>query len=430
MADTGIIEEERRKKAQNNVIFPFFGGGVMFTDYLKIAVNNIRKRKLRSWLTMIGIFIGIAAVVAMISLGQGMRNSITEQFEAFGIDKITIMAGGGFFGIGGSAELTTEDLDVIKKSRGVAEVTGFLTSTARVEFGGESKFTFISGVPTGPDERELMLEVLTVDMADGKFLGSGDTSHAVIGYLVGKGEFFEKPVKVGDKIVIAEKELKVIGIIDKIGNPNDDTGIIIDLELAREIYDEPDRLDAIMAQVTKGTSPSSVAENIEKDLRKHRDVEIGEEDFNVLTTEQLLESFNTVLNIVTGILIGIASISLLVGGVGIMNTMYTSVLERTSEIGVMKAIGARNSDILKIFLTESAIMGIIGGAIGVVIGVMMAKTVELAAIAANYDLLKVEFTASVILGSLFFSTVVGTLSGFLPARQASSIKPVDALRYE
>jgi len=163
-------------------------------------------------------------------------------------------------------------------------------------------------------------------------------------------------------------------------------------------------------------------------MRRDHDVKEGEEDFTVTTSIQLIEGFNNILDVVQIVLIGIAAISLFVGGVGIMNTMYTSVLQRRKEIGVMKSIGATNTDILMIFLFESGILGIIGGVFGVIFGLMLSKGVEIAASLAGVDILKAYVSIPLVIGALLFSFIIGALSGFMPAKQASKLQPVDALR--
>jgi putative ABC transport system permease protein len=183
-------------------------------------------------------------------------------------------------------------------------------------------------------------------------------------------------------------------------------------------------------QVKKGFDPDKVAGDIKKYLRKSRGQKEGEEDFTVQTSEQLAESFSTVFTIVQVVLIGLASISLLVGGIGIMNTMFTSVLERTREIGVMKAIGARNSDIMKIFLIEAGLLCTIGGGIGIILGIGISKLIQYVAAQAGMGIIQAYFPWYLIVGALAFSFLVGTLSGIFPARRAAKLKPVDALRYE
>jgi putative ABC transport system permease protein len=199
-----------------------------------------------------------------------------------------------------------------------------------------------------------------------------------------------------------------------------------DLNDALDIKDE---YDIIVVQLEKNSDPEKVAEAIREKLRKDRGLKEGEEDFNVQTPIAALASINTILNVINVIVIGIALISLLVGAIGIANTMYTSVLERTKEIGVMKAIGARNSDILLIFLFESGLLGLVGGVVGVLIGMLMAWTAATGAnTALGNNLFIIKLNPALIIGSIIFSFIIGTVSGVLPARQASKLKPVDALR--
>jgi putative ABC transport system permease protein len=242
--------------------------------------------------------------------------------------------------------------------------------------------------------------------------------------------FFDRGVSVGDRVELEGKKFEIVGVLGRIGNPEDDSSLIIPLEAAREIFNEPDSYAYVMAQVSQGQDPEVVAERVKKALRKYRGVEEGEEDFSIQTFAELMESFQSVFAIVQAVLIGIAAISLLVGGIGIMNTMFTSVLQRTNQIGVMKAIGARNSDIFKLFLIESGFLGLFGGAIGVVIGIFLSKIVEFAAAGAGLPILKAYFPWYLILGALAFSFFVGCVSGLTPAVRASKLKPVDALRYE
>jgi len=199
----------------------------------------------------------------------------------------------------------------------------------------------------------------------------------------------------------------------------------------QELFGVKDELDIIFVKVEQGADVNTVVERINENLRKDRDLDEGEEDFQVQSFENLLTTFSNIFGIVSAVIIGIAAISLLVGGVGIMNTMYMSVLERTKEVGVMKAIGAKNSHILTLFLIESGIYGIIGGLVGVGVGVGIAKTVELVAKQIlGTPLLRAEVTLGLILGTLLFSFVVGMVSGIAPAYRASKMNPVDALRYE
>jgi len=398
-------------------------------DYFKFAFKNLKTRKTRTWLTMLGIFIGIAAVVSLISLGQGLQSAINEQFQAMGTDKIIVSPGGGFFGIGAGAELTKDDLEVIKKTKGVETVAEMIFKIAKVEFRDEVKYTFVNGVPLD-ENRQIFEDMQALEVEVGRDLKDGEKYKAVITYLINRGEFFEEEVTTNDKILIENKEFKVVGSYARIGNPQDDSSVMIPIETARELFDEPEKVDSIIVQVREGEDPDEIAENIKEELRDFRDVEEDEEDFSVITYLDIIDSFNTIFGVVQLVVIGIAAISLIVGGIGIMNTMYTAVLERTNEIGVMKAIGGKNSDVLLIFLLESGTLGLAGGVIGVGLGIGFSKLVELVAVATGTDLLKAYFPWYLIVGALAFSFIVGTLSGILPARKAAKLKPVDALRYE
>lgn len=405
----------------------------MIKDYFVIALRTVTHRKIRSWLTILGIFIGIAAVVSLISISQGMQESIQQQFENWGTNKLIVMPGSGSEIINimmATEKLTSKDLDIIEKTRGVDIAAEIVYGSTSVEFGNEAKQTFLIGLPT--DETvEIIKDMEGFEAEKGRDLKNGDKDKTTIGYLVAKEKgLFEKAVGLRDKISIKGKEFSVVGIIKEIGNRQDDMQIYIPLEEAKEILDKKDEVDSVFVQVKDGYKSADVAEYIKKALRKSRGEKEGEETFSVQTFEQLLGQVNIVLGVVGAVFIGVAAISLLVGGIGIMNTMYTSVLERRKEIGIMKAIGAKNSDILLIFLIESGFFGFVGGVIGVVLGVGLAKGVEIYASMAGFSMLKASITPELLLLGFLFGFLFGALAGTLPARQASMLKPVDALRYE
>jgi len=407
----------------------------MITDFFKLAFSSLMHRKLRSWLTIIGIFIGIAAVVALISIGQGLQAAVSQQFQALGTDKITVQPGAKSFGAPGTSigtsKLTDDDIKIIKRINEVDFVIGYIVSVAKVEYRDQIKYVLVSGLPTDKESLDLISEAQSYKIEQGRNLKQGDKDVAVIGYSLVHGKEFNKPINIGDRISVQGRDIRVIGSLEKIGNPYDDSSIIVPLETAKEILNMSNEYSALLVKVKDVEQVDKVAENIKQDLRKARDLKEGEEDFRVQTTQQLLNSFNTIFGIVTAVFVGIAAISLVVGGVGIMNTMYTSVLERTKEIGIMKAIGAKNRDIFLLFFIESGLLGLVGGVIGILFGVGIAKVVELIASQALGTIyLRVIFPLWLILGALVFGFVVGSISGTLPAIQASRMKPVDALRYE
>lgn len=402
----------------------------MFIDFAKFSFEGIKKRRLRSFLTMIGIFIGIAAVVSLISLGQGLQNTIEEQFQQLGGDKIIVMPGGQNFGAFASEEITTQDLEVVEDTEGVDLVTETVFRTEAVKYKDEPQSIFVIGMETD-ETSKIFTDISGFEAEKGRFLKNGDKYKVMVGWRHWNEDLYEDSVRLRDKLEINGYKLEVVGLVKKIGNPQDDAQIYIPIETAREIFDAEDEIDAVYAQVKKGYIPDEVAEEIKENLRDFRNEDEGEESFSVQTFANILDTFNNIFGIVQAVIIGIAAISLIVGGIGIMNTMYMSVMERTREIGVMKAIGAKNSHILTIFLIESGIYGFIGGGIGVLIGVGIAKLVEFGATQyMGTELLQASISFTLIGGALLFSFVVGAISGLAPSYRASKLKPVEALRYE
>jgi putative ABC transport system permease protein len=401
-------------------------------DYFSLSFNNLKRRKTRSWLTMVGIFIGIAAVVALISLGQGLQNSIEKQFQEFGSDRIIIeekgVQGPPGSGTSQTTELTSKDIDAIKKVRGVKSVSGVIYKTGQIGYKDEIKFNFVMGISLEAGEEEALS---FFDVEKGRKLKQGDNKKAIIGIMYAEGDIFEKEIGIGSRINLEGESFEVVGILEKVGNPFDDSSIIIPKEAMKETFNLNDEESQIYAKVEDVEEIDRVQEDIERTLRKQRNEKEGRETFQVTTADQFLEAFKNIFAVVQAVLVGIASISLLVGGVGIANTMYMSVLERTKEIGTMKAVGAKNSDILILFLIESGMLGLIGGVIGVGIGIGLSKTAEyIATSALGTNLLQASLNPVIIFGALAFSFVIGAASGIFPAYQASRLKPVDALRYE
>jgi len=406
----------------------------MIKDYFKLAIGNLRKRKLRSWLTLVGIFVSIATIFMLVSLSLGLQGAVEEQFRSLGTDKVFIQSSTGFLGPPGSTSnsifLTEEDVEVVDKVRGVKDFSFFVAGNAKIEFRGETRFQLVWAIP--PEHQDVWVETGSFKINEGRFLEERDSNKVILGYLFNEAKVFKKSVANGNKITINDVDFKVKGNIQRVGNPDDDRMILMDLESFRNLFDEgKERIDVIFVQIEEGEDLNEVADRIEKKLRTFRDVDEKTQDFTILKPEELLESFGNVLNIITIFLAGVAAISLLVGGIGIANTMYTSVLERTSEIGVMKAIGARNKDVFYIFLIESGLLGLVGGILGVGLGYGISKGIEyLAVTSLNTDLLQAAAPFYLVFGSLAFGFLIGAISGTLPAIQASKTNVVDALRHE
>jgi len=401
----------------------------MIADYLNLAFRNIKKRRLRAFLTLTGILISIATIFILISLSLGLEAAVVESFEELGTDKFFIQPRGQFGppGTSTAAVLTEDDEDFVRKISGVKDTASFVIANSKVEYKGTLKFTTVIGIE--PDKMEIAFG--TYDAESGRLLRDSDDREVLLGYNYRYKDFLGQPVTVGSRIKINDLKFKVVGIVEAIGNPQDDRQIYMPEDELRKVFDIPDRVDAIIVQVSDKDAIEEVAEKTEKRLMKFRDVDEDTIDFTILTPEELLDSIGNILDIISAFLLGIAGISLIVGGINIANTMFTSVLERTNEIGVMKAIGSENKDILLIFIIEAGLLGIVGGILGIILAIGIGKGIEYVAInIIGTNLLKVVTPIPLIIGTLMFSFLTGVLSGLLPAWKATKIKPVEALRYE
>ena len=404
----------------------------MLKDFTILAVDNLKHRGIRSWLTMLGIFIGIATVVALISLGNALQHGITGQFSSLGADRLIVQNAETGFGPPGSTavkKLTSHDLDLVRSVPGVEIAVPRFIRTANTVFNKAANFGYISDLPNDKAEAEMVYSTLNLNVASGRPLEYNDRGKVLLGNDYSKDSIFGKPVGVGDTILIQGKSFKVVGILEQSSSFIFNGISIIPNKDLKEILNLGDEIDTIGIKVTSKDIVEQVANEITNKMRRDRNEKPGEEDFSVQTPTQALQSVNTILGIINLIVVGIAAISLVVGGIGIANTMYTSVLERTKEIGTMKAVGAQNKNILSIFILESSFLGLAGGVIGAIIGLGFAFLISF--ITHKYSTamgLDVIISWPLLISSITFALAVGTLSGILPAMQASKLKPVDALR--
>lgn len=404
----------------------------MIKDYFTFAFKSLRKRKLRSWLTVIGILIAVANIFLLISLSLGLQGAIQEQFDAFGVDKFFILPKGQFGPPGSSfdaVKLTVKDAERVEKVTGVKDISYFTAGNAEIQSDKEKRFVALLGYPIKKSEAIFNTGAYKID--EGSFLKDGDRGKVMLGSQYKNNNVFKKPLHAGDKIEINGKEFKIKSVLQPIGNPTDDRLIFLPLDELKEITSVGDRVDQIVVQVEKGQDVNAVAKRAEKSLRQFRNQDEKDQDFSIQTPEEILATLDTVLQIITGFLLGVAAISLIVGSIGIANTMYTSVIERTKEIGVMKAIGAKNSDIAILFLIESGLLGLVGGIIGVLLGIGIGKTIEYIAVnQLGTNLLKIAIPFYLVALCILFAFLVGAIAGTLPAIRASKVQPTEALRYE
>lgn len=405
----------------------------MLKDYFVFSVRSLVNRKLRSWLTMIGIIIGITSVVSLISLGQGLQAAISAQFGNLGTDKLAVQASSGFGppGTGVINPLTKDNLEKIRKVSGVKVAGGRLIRSAQLNYNDHSVFTSAASMPDG-SARKLIQDAQNLKAESGRLLKDSDKGKVMLGNNLGKEDAgFDKQITVGSRILISGKEFEVVGILKKLGSFILDNVVFINENDLRETLNVPaEDYDVIVMQVQPNADVKDVQERVEKLMRKERNVKEGEEDFTVQTPQAIIGQVTSTLFAVQLFVYIIAGISILVGGIGIMNTMYTSVLERTQHIGIMKAIGARNSSIFSLFFIESGLIGSVGGLIGAALGAGIAISLAFVGRALlGLELIRAEISIWLLIGSVFGSFLLGSIFGILPAIKAAKLNPVDALRY-
>ncbi len=406
-----------------------------FKEYIRMAFRNLERQRTRSFLTMLGIFIGIALVVALISLGQGMKNEINNQFQTLGNDKIFIQPKTSIMGMSGSnagSQLTKKDADFLKQQQGIQAVSYYAMTSAKIHYHDSTKYFLVAGVPTTTRELQLINSMWGSYLGEGELLAPGDTHKANLGFYHQQKELYDgKNINLNSKLTINGIDFRAKGFYKPIGDSIDDKMIVIPYKTFEEITGIHNRVDFIILQVADEKNLDTIAQQLTRELTRYHGLPEGHEDFTLQTPDELMESFNTIINVVQGVFIGIALLSLLVGIIGIMNTMYTSVLERKKEIGIMKAIGAQKKDILTLFLLESGLLGLVGGIIGILLGIGLATAVEkISTKILGATFLKASYSIGLILGSLALSFIIGLLAGTLPAKQASEENPTETLRDE
>ena len=400
------------------------------------ALDSLIANKMRSGLTMLGIVIGVAAVIAMMAIGAGVQNSITGQIEGIGTNLIFVSSGNQQQDVRNPKPLTLADADALADPLAAPSVLAVAPSVGtqqEVSVGRESSRISVTGVTPA------YASVANETVAEGEFITQewlqGRSAVAVIGPDTAERLFGYSVGIIGETIRIAGTPYRVVGVLEAKGGSgfgSQDDRVLIPLTTAQSRLIQRnvrDSVDSIQVQAVNSESVAAATEEISQILRTRHRTEVGIDDFTLFSQDSILSIAQSITGILTVFLGGIAGISLLVGGIGIMNIMLVSVTERTREIGLRKAVGARKRDILVQFLTESMLLSLLGGLVGILLAVALAYGIGAIA-AASGTPIDPSITLSAVLLATLFSMSVGLVFGIYPANRAANLQPVEALRYE
>ncbi|AKB43349.1 MULTISPECIES: ABC transporter permease [Methanosarcina] len=408
------------------------------STYLKMGLNMLVHSKLRSWLTIIGIVIGIGSVVGILSLGDAMQEQVQSRLSEMDLTKITISPGytkassnmpgpGGMGGTTTDVELTDTDIAALRGLNNISYIEGEISGSVPVIYAAQNATLSITGV-----DPQVWQYMTTLTTQSGRLLEPSDKYVAVIGSGVASG-IYDQDIGVNQVITINGKAVRVVGILSEEGEG--DRSIYMPIDGAVTLIDDAENgvYDSISIKAKSEDAVDSLTEDIVDKLMISRHIVSDDDrDFSVSASKSMAESVTEMTSSMTLFLSAIAAVSLLVGAVGIANTMFTSVLEKTKEIGTMKAIGAKNRDILMIFIFNSAMVGLVGGILGDVLGACVSTLFPMLGLQmmGGGGSSSIYFAPDLMAMGLGLAVLIGVISGVVPAYRASKLKPVDALRYE
>ncbi|MBN2101278.1 MAG: ABC transporter permease [Candidatus Aenigmarchaeota archaeon] len=389
-----------------------------------MGLKSIRERSIRSWLTIFGIVISIAVILTLLSLSAGVSGAINELFDEFGRNRIFVMAE-----FNNPTQITQQ---LLESDVGYIEslpyfkmvVPTIVRQAQKVEYGGTELYLMVQSFPSSNADAINKEYRIEENLVEGRSFNEDERGVAILGYSIAyDDDFFEKPIKLRNSVYVNDHKFTVVGIYKELG-VEDDRSVIITYEDAKTVLNSSETVTAIDAVVKDGIDIDFAEERLIRALERKK----GKDTFITMTPESLIKQFNNIMALAQGILLAIASVSLIVGAVGIANNMFTSVLEREKEIGIMKSIGATNSDILQIFMLESGLIGFFGGLAGIILGIIFSLVIGFVAIEMGYPMLKVYILPLNVFGVLAFAFFVGLISGLIPAWSASKKKIIDTLR--
>lgn len=402
-------------------------------EILGLAVNSIRYRNLRSWLAILGVVIGVASIISLISISTGLQDQIKNQISTLGAQVITISPGGGQAlrggfssgpgGFGGeqrtSKPITFKEAESLRGVAGVSVVDARISKSATVSY--RNKNSSVSVVGTDP---AAFLTSSNVHIAQGRTLRSSDKAAVVLGASV-VNRTFQGEDLLNKQIKIDGQPFRVVGILNSTGMTfgGADSNIFIPIETAKDLFDNHDNASSVVVVAKDSWDPNSVATSLQNLLMRLHKVAADKLDFRVTTASSIQSSVSSITDTLAIFLGAIASISLLVGGIGVANAMFTSVLEQTKYIGILKSLGATRWEVTRLFIFEAGLVGLVGGVLGIALSYVASGAMGMVGIPTR-------ITPELLAMGMFFSVVVGVASGFFPARNAASVAPVEALRYE
>jgi putative ABC transport system permease protein len=399
------------------------------------AVESLNSNRLRSALTILGIVIGVGAVIAMLAVGAGAQSTITGSISGIGSNLLFIYEGNSSGDVRNPKPVTTDDAAALLdqyQAPSIKAVAPMVSGSLEVTAGGKKTNTTIDGVTV---DYEFVRNAV---LSEGSFITDdnilGRASVAIIGADVATALFDRTDGLVGESIRINGQPFKVIGVLEAKGGSSfgsQDNVVLVPLTTAqvRLLHRDSNNVDMILVSATSASTVSQASDEVSQILRQRHRTKAGQDDFTIFSQEDFVATAQTITGVLTIFLGGIAAISLLVGGIGIMNIMLVSVTERTREIGLRKALGARKKDILIQFLTESSLLSLFGGILGIGLGWLIGFIVGKVAAASGTPFTPTVGLNAILLATLF-STAVGLFFGIYPANRASNLEPVEALRHE
>lgn len=390
-----------------------------------MSLKSLTRKQIRSFLTLAGVVIGIAAIVCLLSIGQGLTNSVNEQFEQLGTNIVYMLGMNPLSGTSNTIDFSDSDISWVEGVSGVDYVLPLYSGVGTMQTNSVRKNVMILSMDL--DKSSLFEEYGYFDVEEGRRIEEGDTQGILITKQLAK-DGFDKPLNAKKLVTINDLPYKIIGIQKPlkvvVGDYNPENLILMSESAFKKF--SPNSTPTYLMIVTFSREDNS---KIADELTKHFEDKYGQRSIYVYTSDQLLDQINSIYAIITFFLIGVSAIAMIVGGVGIMNAMITSVMEKTKEIGIMKALGASNYTILMIFIIEAALIGLIGGAMGTILGYGLSQIISFF-VSESGMILQGVISLEITLIGLGFSTIVGVISGYLPALRAANLDPIEALRYE